>query len=304
MNAPLITVCIPAYRAEAYLETTLRSVAEQTFTRWSIIVTEDGSKDRAEEIVRAFAAQVAQPVLYNRHEHNRGLPATRNTGIAAAQSEWVAFLDSDDLWKPAHLESLVAAAEKDNPDLVFAGTIPFDHDSGAPFPAVVPTSVDLDRLPLALYTGTLSILPSAVMVRRDAFARFGLISTAFPCVNDTEYWLRILRRGGRAAYSGSATCLYRKHAGAMSTRSVEMLHDSARLCEHYADWTAIPSDVRRSRPASLYRWAGVTLLNDRPREALVMVKQALRLQPLNFKSLGLYGKALLRQCSAPRPSKA
>jgi glycosyltransferase involved in cell wall biosynthesis len=297
MPAPTITVCIPAYRAEAYMQAALESVRAQTFTDWEIVVTEDGSKDGVEAIVRAFASSVEQPVVYNRHEKNRGLPATRNTGIAAARGEWIAFLDADDLWQPGHLEHLVAAA--DDADMVFSGTIPFDDVTGEHQTPCVPTADDLANLPLALYAGRLSVLPSSVMIRKDAFARFGLISLEFPIVNDTEYWLRLLRGGGQPAYSGATTCLYRRHAASMSRRAAAILQDSARLCEHYADWSAIPSKFRRSRPANLYRWAGSTLLNDQPAEAMAMLKRSLRLQPLNPKTLGLCGKAVLRRWTAP-----
>ena len=83
MTAPLISICIPAFRAERFLAETLASVRAQTFTDWELIVTEDGSRDRTEEIVRAFAASVAQPVRYTRHDPNRGLPAIGNALPAA-----------------------------------------------------------------------------------------------------------------------------------------------------------------------------------------------------------------------------
>ena len=81
MTTPRVSICIPAFKAEAYLAETLASVRAQTFANWELIVTEDGSRDRTEAIVAAFAATVPQPVRYMRHEPNRGLPATRNAGI-------------------------------------------------------------------------------------------------------------------------------------------------------------------------------------------------------------------------------
>ena len=108
MSSPLISICIPAYKADRYLATTLASVGNQTYPNWELIVVEDGSRDRAEEIVTAFSATVSQSVRFLRHEKNRGLPATRNTGIEAALGNWVALLDSDDLWKPEHLDTSTA----------------------------------------------------------------------------------------------------------------------------------------------------------------------------------------------------
>lgn len=292
MHIPLVSICIPAYRAEKYLEATLKSVAAQTFRDWEIVVTEDGSKDRTEEIVRAFASTVTQPVVYNRHAVNRGLPSTRNTGIAAARGAWVAFLDSDDLWRPEHLQSLLAATREAPCDLVFSGTEWFEDGSDKVLSISTPSEENLKDLPVALYTGKLSILPSSVLVRRQCFERYGPISTEFPHVNDTEYWLRILRNGGRISYSGAVTCLYRRHPNAMSRRAAEILSDSASLCERYADWTAIPAALKRQRPASLYRWAARSLLPQDPHGASRILQHAWRLQPLNPKTLGLLAKSV------------
>lgn len=294
MHTPLVSICIPAYRAEKYLEETLRSVAEQTFADWELIVTEDGSKDRTEEIVRRFAETLPQSVRYTRHEKNQGLPATRNTGISSAGGRWIAFLDSDDLWRPDHLAALVSTARETECDLVFSGTEWFEDGTGTILNRSTPSSVDLQDLPVALFAGTLSVLPSSVMVRRRCFEKFGPISTEFPHVNDTEYWLRVLRHGGHIAYSGAVTCLYRKHPNAMSKRVAELLADSALLCERYADWIAIPRSMKRHRPASLYRWAARSVLTENPREAAKILWRSLRLEPLNPKTLGLFAKSMLQ----------
>ena len=90
-----VSICIPAYNAEEYLADALESVRSQTFSDWELIVTEDGSKDRTEELVSRFAALLSQPVRYQRHSVNRGLPATRNSGLSAANSEWIALLDDE-----------------------------------------------------------------------------------------------------------------------------------------------------------------------------------------------------------------
>ncbi len=293
-RAPLVSVCIPAYKAERYLEPTLRSIADQTLGDWEVIVTEDGSRDRAEEIVRRFAASVPQGVLYHRHEVNRGLPATRNTGIAAAAGTWIAFLDSDDLWKPPHLELLVAAADAVRADVAFSGTEWFEDGTERIVQQSVPTEQDLQELPAALFLGRLSVLPSSAMVRRQALLSHGAVNLEYPHVNDTELWLRLLRAGGRMAYSNASTCLYRKHPGAMSKRAAELLLDSAALCEAFASWAAIPAAIKRSRPADLYRWAGMTLLPYDAPQAVTAFRRALRLQPTRVALLALLAKAVLK----------
>lgn len=296
---PEVSICIPAYKAEKYLEATLRSVGSQTFPDWELIITEDGTRDRTENIVREFAQTVTQPVIYNRHDVNRGLPATRNTGIVTARGRWVAFLDSDDLWTQEHLEKLVEKGNSpgSNCDAVYAGSVLYDDATWAELETRAPTAADLSNLPVALYSGRLSIMPSSVMIKREAFSRFGLISAEYPQCNDTEYWMRILSMGGVLCYSGVNSCIYRQHPGAMSRRAVEILTDSARLCEQYSHWQAIPRLMRRARPASLYRWAARTLLPSDPQGALELARRALRHQPFSARNLALWAKASFKQRS-------
>lgn len=291
---PLVSVCIPAYKAEVFLEEALKSVREQTYAEWEVIVTEDGSKDRAEDIVRSFARSVGQRVLYTRHATNKGLPSTRNTGIQSARGAWIAFLDADDLWKPSHLSDLVAATKALPVDFVFSGCQFFDDLTRVILKEEVPSPAQLIALPEALYLGKLSILPSSVMLRQTVFERWGGVATDFPYVNDTELWLRVLRNGGTAAYSGNATCLYRRHGAAMSQKAAEMIIDSARLCEEYRNWPELPSRIRNSRPAALYRYAARLKLRDQPSASLSLLGRSLRLQPWDVRSLAL--TALVLTC--------
>lgn len=297
MNKPLISICIAAYNAEKFLEATLRTIQSQTFKDWELIVTEDGSKDRTEEFVANFASKVPQLVTYNRHPANRGLPATRNTGIESASGEWIVFLDADDLWKPDHLENLVSASHIETSDVVFSGSVEYDDATWTKLSTHSPSNQDLIDLPLALFTGRLSIKSSAAMIKREALLRFGPIAPEFPLCSDAEYWLRILSQGGHLLFSGTNTCIYRQHHAALSRKVAAGFIESARICERYAEWPAIPRLIARTRTASLYRWAGRTLLADNPSDALKPLSNSLRLVPLNPRTLGLWAKAFFRQGS-------
>lgn len=307
-QGPLVSICIPAFHADEFLDETLRSVASQTFADWEVIVTEDGSKDETEAIVRAFAGSVSQPVIYSRHDRNLGLPATRNTGIGTARGSWIALLDSDDVWERDHLAQLVETAMRQEADLAFAGTVPFDDQNKVMHRPCVPTAEDLRQLPVALYTGRLSVLPSSVLVSRRAFEKFGLISTDFPHANDTEFWLRVLRGGGRMVYTGQSTCRYRKHAGAMSLRAWRILTNTAEICERYRDWNAIPMRVARRRVCSLYRYAARATASLDARSAVALMVRSLRVAPLSLFSWFYFVVMCLRAApgffAAPRRTSA
>ncbi len=97
--AAKVSVVIPAYNAERYIAQTLRSVFEQTYAPYEVIVVDDGSTDGTGRVV----AQMGDRVRYER-QANQGASAARNRGVELAQGEWIAFLDADDAWYPNRLE--------------------------------------------------------------------------------------------------------------------------------------------------------------------------------------------------------
>lgn len=277
MPRPLLTLCLPAYKADRYLEATLDSVRHQTFADWALILVEDGSHDRAEELVQAFAKKVRQPVRFLRHEKNQGLPATRNTGIALAESEWIVLLDSDDLWTPDHLADLVDCARRHPAaDLVHSGSVLFDSDSGRELEIRAPSPEVTAGYPLSLFLGTYVIQPSSVMLKKSLWEKVGGFDPAFRYVEDREMWMRCARAGATFAYTGRNTCRYRKHATALTTHAGPMASAAAQVYDKAADWAAIPASLRRQHAAAGWLAAGRIVLRENPRAARQYFSHALR----------------------------
>jgi len=102
-NHPLVSVVCPVYNSASYLRETLETVRSQTYRNWELIVADDGSTDETVEIVKSFRNE-GQPVRIISLPHS-GIPAvTRNAAAFTAQGEFLAFLDSDDGWRPTKLE--------------------------------------------------------------------------------------------------------------------------------------------------------------------------------------------------------
>jgi glycosyltransferase involved in cell wall biosynthesis len=101
---PRVSVVIPLFETERYIEAAVHSALDQTLRDIEIIVVDDGSTDRGPEIVR----RIDDPRVRLVHQENRGLAGARNTGIREARADYIAFLDADDLWSPRKLEALVA----------------------------------------------------------------------------------------------------------------------------------------------------------------------------------------------------
>lgn len=122
MNNPKVSVVIPVYNTEAYVEQTLRSIMAQTLREIELIVIDDGSTDGSPAILRRIAAEDARITLCT--QPNKGLSETRNAGIDRARGEYIYFMDSDDLLEPDALECCYAQCEADGLDFVF-----FDAES-------------------------------------------------------------------------------------------------------------------------------------------------------------------------------
>src|SRR5688572_23408840 len=103
MQGPLITCIIAVYNGERYLGEALDSILGQTYQPLRVVVADDGSTDKTAEVAAHYGARI----IYL-HQSNQGYAASKNLGLNAAQGDFVAFLDADDLWHPEKLERQMA----------------------------------------------------------------------------------------------------------------------------------------------------------------------------------------------------
>ena len=99
----LVSIITPAYNAAEYIAETIESVLAQTYPKWEMLIVNDCSKDNTAEIVQSYADKDNRIKLINL-EQNSGAAVARNTGIKNAKGRYIAFLDSDDLWKKEKLQ--------------------------------------------------------------------------------------------------------------------------------------------------------------------------------------------------------
>jgi len=161
MTSPLVSCIVPVYNGERYLAETLDSILAQTHQPVEIFVIDDGSTDRTAAVAATFGPRVQ----YFRQE-NAGEAAARNRGLSMAQSEYVAFLDADDLWHPEKLDRQIAQfEEKPEIDLCFTSFQNFW------IPEMAAEAQRYQGSPLAQPQAAWST--STVLARRSLFARFG-----------------------------------------------------------------------------------------------------------------------------------
>ena len=162
MNNPKVSVVIPVYNTEAYVEQTLRSIMGQTLRDIELIVINDGSTDGSLSVLERIATGDDRIRLYT--QPNKGLSETRNAGIDRARGEFIYFMDSDDLLEPDALERCYERCQSDRLDFVF-----FDAES---FGAAASDAAWFDYR-RAKYFGT-EVRPAAQDARTALLPGFGL----------------------------------------------------------------------------------------------------------------------------------
>lgn len=225
---PRVSVIIPTYNHAHYLPLAIQSVLDQTYTDWEAIIVDDGSTDDTAAVV----AQFTDPCIHYIHQENQGLSAARNTGIRAAQGDYLAFLDADDGWEPGFLRRCVGVLAA---DATLAGVYVrnyFIDENGAVLPRlggqVVPPAAFRSR---NLEGGFFP--PHAALVRAAVVHQVGPFDTQLTSVEDWDLWIRLSER-----YQMQGIPLplvrYRVYPGSMSTDSARMhANRMAVLTKHF-----------------------------------------------------------------------
>lgn len=205
LNA-LVSVVIPAYNRATIVSRAIRSVLAQAYQKWELIVVDDGSKDRTDLAVKAFADP---RIRYLRHTKNRGQSAAQNTGIRSARGKYVAFLDSDDEWLPDKLAEDMKVLEAAGPavGMAYSGKMLVD-ESGGVLLVRMPTlrgRVYQDLLAWD-FIGTCS----RVTARKDVLEAVRGFDESLVNCQDWDLWLRVAKVSEVAAVN---KCVVKRHMG-------------------------------------------------------------------------------------------
>lgn len=105
----LVSIVMPSYNTADYIGDSIRSVLNQTYDNWELLIVDDCSTDNTDSVVAGFTDS---RIRYLKNEHNSGAAVSRNYALREAKGRWIAFLDSDDLWEPEKLEKQIAFMER------------------------------------------------------------------------------------------------------------------------------------------------------------------------------------------------
>lgn len=218
---PIVSVVIPAYKAAQYIGAALDSVFAQTFTDFEVIVVNDGSPD-TDELERVLAPY-RNGIVYIKQD-NLGPSGARNAAIFSAQGEYIAMLDSDDVWMPEYLTEQVKVLQN-NPqlDLNYFDALLFGNSAlaGRTFMETAPSKGPVTFESLLRYE--CSIITSCTIARRQALIDAGLFDENFIRCEDFDLWLRLAHRGGRLSYQTQVLAHHRVHGESLAADPVKMV---------------------------------------------------------------------------------
>jgi len=291
---PKVTVIIPTYNRADYVCEAIDSVLTQTFTDYEIIVVDDGSTDNTADLLRPLAEQGLIRYIF---QENRGESAARNQGIAVASGEYIAFLDSDDLFLPTKLEKQVSYLDT-HPDIALVHSWYAKFEDGGRDLGIRDTS----RLngwiyPAYLLDWSVLMVVPAVMVRSSVLEQVGGFDETIRWGPDLDMWRRITRKF-RIAVIPDVLCKIRVHPGNISADKISAVASFERyLQKAFDDDPTLGLIFRRKALAKMYANVAHNILstggNAEMKDVRRLSWQAVRAWPfLGSAYLGFWGSFL------------
>ncbi len=201
MSNPLVSIVMVNYNQERYIGDAIESVLHQSYQNWELIVVDDGSTDRSKEIIQSYADERIRPYFL---EQNRHICYATNYGFAKVRGEYLARLDSDDVWRPEKLDRQVAFLEAHQDEQVLFTKLDIINEKGE---VVNDEKRDLyelynsrhenrkDWIRFFFFVGN-SLIQSGMMMRTALMREIGDFNLAYMQAHDFDYFVRMIKKTG------------------------------------------------------------------------------------------------------------
>lgn len=211
----LVSIITPVYNAERFVEETIKSVQAQTYTNWEMILVDDLSTDNSESIIKKIQASDSR-IKYIKLNENSGAAVARNTAIENARGRYIAFLDSDDLWKSNKLENQIRFMKESCCEFCFSNYEWIDEESKTLNKNIVYNGkyVDYDYLLKQNVIGCLTVV----------IDRKNIKDIYMPLIKHEDYatWLKILKNKRIKAFCiDDSLAKYRKSNNSLSSNKIK-----------------------------------------------------------------------------------
>ena len=216
---PLVSIVVPVYGVEAWLDACVTSVLAQTHRRLEVLLVDDGSPDRCGQMCDAWARRDTR--VRALHKPNGGLSDARNHGLSRATGEWVLFVDSDDELEPGCVEACLAVARETGAECVrfryqavdeegLPVTSTYEDESSAPVGTLPP-----DDACRALFDGRVGNFSVLLFACRDLYVRDGILFPLNQKFEDISTTYRVFLAANKVVFISDKFYLYRQREGSI-----------------------------------------------------------------------------------------
>lgn len=248
-NKPRVSVIIPAYNCDQYIEQCVKSVLEQTYTNYEVIVIDDGSQDQTQEILKPFF-----PVIKYIYQDNQGAAKARNYGCEIAQGEFLAFLDGDDFFLPQKLAEQIAAFDNDPTiDLIQSGWCVVNQKGIVV--SVIKPWLNAPELNLETWVLHKCVRPSAMILRREWWEKIGGFDHHYPPTEDLDFVLRLSLMGCKTVWLKEIHACYRQHDHNLMSGGLKVIKNTEIVMDNFFNHPNLPDQISKlHRKESYERW--------------------------------------------------
>jgi len=258
-RTPQVSVIIPVYNGSRYIVQAVESALGQTFTNLEIIVVDDGSTDRTQQVLQPYLDRIRY--IY---QENQGVAAARNIACQLAQGEFLAFLDADDYFLPSKLENQVACFDADPAlDMVQTGWLMVD-ETGKDIFEMKPWQ-QAPKLDLESFIIFKCVRPSAMMLRRKWWEKLGGFNDKFPLAEDLDFALRLALKGCKAVWLEEILTCYRQHNSNIMSSGLPLMKNTEILMKEFFNRPDLPESIRQLKNQERYlcfKWLAWRMYRD------------------------------------------
>ncbi len=216
-NEKLVSIIVPVYNAEKFLNDTIKMVQAQTYNNWELIFVNDCSKDNSVEVIKKAQKKDKRIKLYE-NVKNSGAAKSRNVGIDKANGMYICFLDADDIWESVKLEKQMQFMENNQCDFSYTG-YEFANEKAVPNgkKVFVPNLLSYKSA-----LGNTTIWTSTVMIKLGKLKKEDIYMPNVPS-EDTACWWKILKKIDYAYGLNLILSYYRRTKGTLSSNKIRAI---------------------------------------------------------------------------------
>jgi len=259
-SVSLVSVVIPYYNGEKFIEEAVESVIKQSYRNLELIFVDDGSQEKPDKIIAKYGHN--ERFRYIRHKHNKGIAATRNTGMGASRGKYIAFLDQDDIWLNDKIEKQIKVFKQANDNLGMVCTGMYFADSvGVAFRQLNGyDDTNQRKMTKDMFFSSINS-GSIMMIKTECMNEVGFFDEDFVAYDDFDYWMRTAKKFN-IKYINAPLAKKRFHESNTSLYNLSVFPDTIKAYHKACQIHPFLNKYKNKKIADIYCKYGFEILSD------------------------------------------